>query len=201
MGRVVLRAIEVKVDGKWQLLPLATYKKTRYSNAADEYIDSDKIGDMYQDYVEEASLYFRDYIFGGGNDNSLLKPVPDDACDMIKDIISEYNTYCITLNDWAQYAKALEEKFKKSLSDFYYKKHFLKVNEKLDCLLLNEKYEDKGEEYNEDEREELNYMEDEIWHEDFNLIIAANSEYMFVYDLLYAIYETWPDCRLYYFID
>ena len=57
MGRVVLRAIEVKVGGKWQLLPLATFKKTRYSNKADEYVDSDKIGNMYQDYVEEVSLH------------------------------------------------------------------------------------------------------------------------------------------------
>jgi len=201
MGSVVLRAIEVKVNNKWQLLPLATFKKTRYSNAAEEYIDSDKIGNMYYDYVEETSLFFRDYVFGGSIDNELKKPMPNDACDIIKDIVSDYCTYCITLSDLAQYANMLEEKFKKSLSEFYYKKHFIKVNDKLDCLLQNKKYIDKSEDEISDELEELHYLEDELWHEDFNLIVAVNNEYKFIYDLLYAIYENWPDCRLYYFID
>lgn len=201
MGRVVLRAIEVKVDNKWQILPLATFKKTRYSNKADDYIESDKIGNMYQDYIEEASLYFRDYVFDSGIYNNMKKPVPSDACETIKDIISEYSTYCLTLSDWAEYAKTLEEKFKKDVAELYYRKHFKKVNDKLDCLLNNEKYQEPTEEDIDDEREELNYFEDEVWHENFNLIIAVNNEYNFINDLLYAIYETWPDCRIYYFID
>ena len=201
MGRVVLRAIEVKVDGKWKILPLATFKKQRYSNKADEYVDSDKIGDMYQDYLEEVSLYFRDYVFNYDVDNHLKKSVPDDVCEEIKDIIDKYNTYCITLDDWAQYAKELEEKFKKDVAELYYKKHFKKVNEKLDCLLNKKEYQEPSEEEIDDEREELMYLEDEIWHDNFYLIIAVNNEYDFIYNLLYAIYENWPDCRLYYFID
>lgn len=200
MGRVVLRAIEVKVNNKWQLLPLATFKKTRFSNEADDYVDSDKIGNMYQDYIEEASLYFRDYVFDSSINNEMHKPVPNDACEEIKDIISDY-TYCVTLSDWAQYAKSLEEKFKKDVAELYYKKHFKIINDKIDCLLQNNVYKEPSEEEIDDEREDLMYLEDEIWHENFNLIIAVNNEYNFIYDLLYAIFENWPDCRLYYFID
>ena len=201
MGRVVLRAIEVKRDGKWQLLDLPTIKKKHYSNKEDEYIESKKFGNMYQDYIEEASLYLRDYIFDSSNYNTLQKPVPNDACEDIKDIISEYQTYCINLKDWVDYIAKKEEEFKNSVAEFYFKKYFRTVNKKLDSLLTNTQYESLSEEDMDDEREELMYLEDEVWKEKFYLLIALNNEYNFINDLIYAIYEYWPETRVYYFID
>lgn len=201
MGQVILRAIEVKREGKWQLLDLPTVKKDHYSKKADEYVESKKFGHMYQDYVEEASLYLRDYVFGHGTDNSLKKPIPDDACNEIKDIIPDYCAYCINLKDWPEYIKEKEEEFKNSISDLYFKKYFKTVNDKLDSLLTNTEYTSPSEDDIDDEREELMYLDDEVWHEKFYFIVSLNCEYNYINDLIYAIYEDWPETRVYYFID
>lgn len=202
MGQVILRAIEVKIDNKWQLLPMPTTRNDHYSNKEDNYIESPKcFGNMYQDYVEEASLYLRDYVFGFGNHNSLQKGIPNDACKDILDIISNYRTYCINLKDWEEYINKTEEEFKNSVSELYFKKYFKTVNDKLDSILTKTEYSSLSEEQIDDEREEINYLEDEVWHEKFYLLLALNNEYNYVNDLIYAIYENWPETRIYYWID
>ena len=203
MGQVLLRAIEVKYKDKWQLLPIVTVKDKHYDNKADEYIDSEKIGEYYKDYIEEASLRLRDEVFGWGCDNEMKKAVPNDASQEVLDIlVDKDHTYCISLEDWIPFINKKEAEFKLAIRELYDKINFKQVNDKLDCLLQNKTYNfEKTDDEIDDEDEEIKYLEDDVWIEKFYLVIALNNEYNYIYDLIYTVYEGWPETRIYYFID
>ena len=203
MGRVLLRAIEVKHKDKWHLLPVITLKDKHYDNNADEYIESEKIGQYYKDYIEESSLILRDHVFGDYNWNEMKKQVPDDASQEVLDIlVNKDDTYCVHLEDWESYINTKEAEFKLAVKELHDKISYKKINEKLDCILQNKPYDfEKSEEEQYDEDEDIKYLEDEVWGDKFYLILAASNEYKYIYDLVYTVYEGWPETRIYYFID
>jgi len=198
MGSVVLRVIEVKYNDKWQILPYITIKNKHFDYEKDDDIESKKIGEYWQNYVEEASLRIRDGVFGYGTDNELHKRVPDDVSEDVKKIIPE-NAYCISLDDWEAFINKKEAEFKHHVENLYNLKNFKKINKKLDCLLTNNVYKEEADE--DEEADDIAYMEDDVWIEDFYLLIAIHNEYNFIYDTLYAIFENWPQTRIYYWID
>ena len=200
MGRVVLRAIEVKRNNEWQIFPFITTKKEHFDYEVDDYIPSKKIGDYYQDYVEEASLRLRDQVFGYGCDNELKKPLPNDMSEEIKKIVPNH-AYCINVKDWSEFISTKEAEFKHKVENLYNLKNFKEIHKKLDCILKHEEYKEPTEEEKYDEIEDIGYMEDDIWVEDFYLLFAMQSEYDHIYDLLYSTFEDWPETRIYYWID
>lgn len=204
MSSVVLRVIECKVNDEWKILPLPTVRKEFYSYIEDKYMPSEKFNDKYfLNYYSEASLWLRDNVFGYGCDNVLKNNgIPKDVSDSVKQILPTNNSvYCITLNELESFINAEESKFKTELNNFMSKKNFKQINDKLDCLLNGEKYIQPSEDEIRDDEEDLRYYEDYIWDEQFNYIISLNCEYHYINNLLYNIFEDWPETRIYYFID
>lgn len=211
MGQVILRAIEVKIRGEWRIIDIPTTRKEYYDHIEDKYMPSIQFNDdFYLNYISEVSLWLRDYVFGSGCDSSLksISKIPDDISEEMKHTIPNEYVYCINLEDWVPYIKQQEEEFKNMLQDYYFKKFFQTINYKLDGISQNKSYEeinkeieDKIENREFPDEEDLGYLYDDIWVEKYNLICAINNEYSSIYNLLYDIYETWPECRVYYWLD
>ena len=212
MSQVLLRAIEVKVGDQWRLLDIPTTRKEHYCYKTDQYEQSEKFNDdFYLNYVSEASTYLRDYVFGHYCNNPLKDGgIPDDISYECARIIPEQNVSCVNLKDWQTFIEAKENDWKKSLEEFYHKKMNTIINMKLDGILKGKSYDEVikeielAKENPEGEildNEDIGYLEDEVWHEKYWLILALNNEYSWIYNILYDIYETWPECRIYYWID
>lgn len=209
MSSSLLRVIEVKVRGEWRILDIPTIKKDHFDYEKDDYVESEKFNnDFYLHYVSEASLLLRDNVFGNGNQNFMKeRPFPKDISKEVKAILPENYIYCVNLEDWPIYIKLKKAEFENEVENYYNKKNSALINLKLDCLLKGFNYEQteniiqsKGVEELPDD-EDLMYMKDEVWTELYYTLIAMNSEYDHIYDLIYDIYETWPETRIYYWID
>ena len=208
MSSSLLRVVEVKVRGEWRILDIPTIKNEHFSYEKDNYVESQKFNDdFYLHYVSESSLVLRDNVFGFGQDNSMKnRPFPKDVSDEVKRIIPDSHVYCVNLEDWEIYIKAEKEKFEKEVEDYYNKKNSLLINLKLDCLLKGFNYDQtqniiKSQEQELPDYEDLLYMKDYVWSELYYTLIAMNSEYDEIYNLIYDIYESWPETRIYYWID
>lgn len=204
MSSSLLRVIECKVDNEWQILPLPTVRKEFYSYIEDKYTTSKKFNDKYYlNYYSEASSWLRDNVFGYGCDNVLKNcGIPNDVSNMVKQVLPTDNSvYCVNLSELESFIDAEESKFKLELNKFIAKKNFKQINDKLDCLLNGEKYVQPSEDEIRDDEEDLRYYEDYVFNELFNYIISLNSEYHYIYNLIYEIFEDWPETRIYYFID
>ena len=219
MGVCLLRAIEVKVNNKWRLIDIPTTKKEYYDLEKDEfqasedthyYVDEEgKTLSFYKSYYNEASLLIRDNVFGWGQNNLLKDKVglPSDICEDIKKIVPK-DAWCVNLDDWKSFIKVKRKEFEQHLEEYYHKKEFIKLNLKLDHILegYNKEQSDKliikAEEDNEiPEYEDLLYMKDDIWETEFYSLIDYEAEHDWIYNILYDIYESWPDVRIYYWMD
>lgn len=204
MSTVILRVIECKVNNEWKILPLPTVRKQFYSYLEDDYKDSTKINDdYYLNYYSEASLYLRDNVFGYGCNNVLKnRGIPNDVSDEVKQVLpTGVGVYCVILSELESFINTEEARFKAELNKFMNMKNFKQINDKLDCLLNGTKYTQPTEEEINDNDEDLRYYEDYVFNELFNYIISLNSEYHYIYNLLYDIFSDWPETRIYYYID
>lgn len=210
MSSSLLRVIEVKVRGEWRILDIPTLQNEHFSYEKDDYVESEKFNnDFYLHYVSEASLILRDNVFGFGAEDNYMKnrPFPKDISEEVKKILPESRVYCVNLEDWPLYIKAEKEKFEKEVENYYNKKNSALINLKLDSILQGFNYEQTqniikskdAEELPDDE--DLLYMKDYIWSELYYNLIAINNEYDSIYNLIYDIYNDWPETRIYYWID
>lgn len=201
MSRSLFRIIEVKVDGKWQPLHFGSIKNDEvYDFSKDVYLDApQRFGNLYQHYISETSLNLRDKVFG--EYSSLKKKrIPEDICNELKNIVSP-EAVCVELEDWPEFIRAEKERYFNLVREYFYKYNFKLINEKLDYIVdqtklkrFNKKFEDIDDE---DQEEEKNYIFSELWY----YIIDINSEYDSIYNMLYDIYNDWPECRIYYWIE
>lgn len=212
MGASLIRVIEVKRNNKWEILPFPTINNTYYDSDIDDFAPSKELGNnMYLSYYTEASLNLRDNVFGYRCDNILKNSsLPQDMCDDVKKVINDRHTvYCITLKELSAYISKKDAEFEKEVENFYNKKFSNLINLKLDCLLKGKDYKEfekqksKKIKNNEilDDEEDLEYAREYIWKELYYTICSLNSEYTYINDILYNMFNDWPDCRIYYFLD
>lgn len=201
MSRSLLRIIEVKIDGKWQPLDFASKRNNEvYDNSIDDYINSpQRFGEFYQHYITEVSLNIRDKVFGEYS-SLKRKRIPEDICDELKNIVNS-EAVCVDLEDWPEFIRAEKEKYFNKLSEYFYKYNFDIINQKLDYIVdqtklkrFNKKFDQPD---NEDLEEDKKYIFSELWY----YIIDINVEYDSIYNMLYDIYNDWPECRIYYWIE
>jgi len=212
MSVSLLRVIEVKRNDKWEILPFPTVINKYYNCEKDDFDASKELGNgMYLSYYNEASLLLRDYVFGNYCDNNLknCSSIPKDICDDVKNIIKDrHPVYCINLKDLSVFISKEDEHFEKEVEEFYNRKNFNLLNAKLNCILKGKNFKDfesektKMIENNEIlNDEDLEYDRNYIWEELYYYICALNSEYNYINDTLYNMFNDWPECRIYYFLD
>lgn len=201
MSRSLLRIIEVKVDGKWQPLDFASKKDNEvYDNSIDDYINPpQRFGEFYQHYITEVSLNIRDKVFGEYS-SLKRKKIPEDICDELKNIVNP-EAVCVDLEDWPEFIRAEKEKYFNKLSEYFYKYNFEILNKKLDYIVDQTKLKRFNKKFvqpdNEDLEEDKKYIFGELWY----YIVDINVEYDSIYNMLYDIYNDWPECRIYYWIE
>ena len=201
MSRSLLRVIEVKINGKWQPLDFASKKENEvYDFSTDEYVNSpQRFGDFYQHYISEVSLNIRDKVFGEYSSLN-KKRIPEDICYELKNIVHP-DAVCVNLENWPEFISKEKEKYFNKINEYFYKYNFDIINQKLDYIVDQTKLKRFNKKFDKIDNEELeedkNYIFKELWY----YLIDINVEYDSIYNMLYDIYEDWPECRIYYWIE
>ena len=141
------RVIEAKdKDGNWELLKWYTPFKKRWDGDEPDIKIKNPCPLNNHNMVFDNACVYRELL--NENDDLSERGKPSDCSDDTKKILKEYDEWSwgwtyITLSELCSWAEKEKTKLIRNITIEYNNHQFKKVNDKLDCLLNNKKYEAK----------------------------------------------------------